>query len=207
MTDSAGRPETPAGPHDPPLRREPSDEVHARPPERVDAPARVSLLARMPRSAEPVAEHAHLALLTERFGVRPPDPRADQFSAGLGAFRFKWERHSGFSRCKFIAAGDGGEPFASPAIHLVPRDWRAGLPGQVMMAVHAVLTDAAEAAVDHETVSARHFGGNTLVGSEIDGGLPVKPDLATGASIPLLAGVVAPGVRRIRKAVSAGAHA
>jgi hypothetical protein len=109
--------------------------------------------------------------------------------------------------CKFIAAGDGGEPFASPAIHLVPPDWRAGLPGQVMMAVHAVLTDAAEAAVDHETVSARHFGGNTLVGSEIDGGLPVKPDLATGASIPLLAGVVALGVRRIRKAVSAGAHA
>lgn len=207
MTDSTGRPETPAGPPDPPLRREPSDEVHAPSRERTDAPARVSFLALMPVSAEPAAEHAPLALLAERSGVRAPHPQANHFSADLGAFRFKWERHSGSSRCKFIAAGDGGEPLAAPAIDLVPRDWRAGLPGRVTMAAHGVPTDAAATAVDHEAVSARHFGGNTLVGSAIAGGLPVTPDLATSPSIPPVAGVVAPGVRRIRNAVSAGAHA
>ncbi|MBC7604641.1 MAG: DUF3422 family protein [Ramlibacter sp.] len=38
-------------------------------------------------------ERAHIASLCEQYGVSPPSMDATHFSAQLGPFRLKWERH------------------------------------------------------------------------------------------------------------------
>jgi uncharacterized membrane-anchored protein len=107
--------------------------------------------------------------LARRFGHEPP-PRASHYSADYGPFRLKWERHSEFTRYKFIVEGPCDEPFDSPALEAVPADWLAGLPGEVIVATHAALLPDGEEAPDYEALATRYFGGNVLVGAGIAAG-------------------------------------
>ena len=157
-------------PTDHPYRRDLNDEVHARPPEALAAPLRISYLALFNDKSQRETEALPIHELAARFGHPPPAPRANHFSADLGAFRVKWERHTEFTRYKFILKGVGDDPFAEPAIASVPADWLAKLPGQIMVAAHVALVLAPARASDPEALSARLFGGNTLVGSSIADG-------------------------------------
>ncbi len=114
-----------------------------------------------------------MTALATRFGVAPPHVSANHYSADLGVFRIKWERHSEFSRYKFIAAGAGSVPFDEPVLNRVPADWIAQLPGQTMVAAHVLLLRVGTQTVDHEDVSARYFESNALIGSTIAGGLGI----------------------------------
>lgn len=144
------------------------DEVHARPPEPLVAPTRLSFLALY--SATPERDFECLRRLLEQFDVKPPEPQAKHFSADLKTFRLKWERHTEFTRYKFIIEEDDGDPFSNLAIDQVPDSWLADLPGEMLVAAHASLRSGGERPVDHEDASARWFNGNMLVGSQIAGG-------------------------------------
>jgi len=159
-------------PPDHPLRLALNEEVHARPPEALSPPLRLTFLAMYsdPRLRDREREREHVAVLAGRYGVQPPPEGASHFSADLGAFRLKWERHSEFARYKFIVAGPSADPFADPALAVVPADWLAGLPGTVMVATHAVLLTADVLEPDIERLSVRLFAGNVLVGAGIAGG-------------------------------------
>ncbi len=61
-------------------------------------------------------------------------------------------------------------PSTHPALESVPQDWIASLPGEVMVATHAALLPGAAGPPDYEALSARHFGGNVLIGAEVAGG-------------------------------------
>lgn len=153
-----------------PQRLELNDEVHARPPEALVAPLRLSYLAlfldAVPRDTAWQAVHD----LAARFSAPPPAPGATHYSVNLGPFRIKWEQHTEFARYKFIVAGaDAGDPFASPAIDAVPADWLAALPGQTLVAAHVALLPASAGAVDPEEVSARLFHGNPVIGATVAG--------------------------------------
>jgi uncharacterized membrane-anchored protein len=154
-----------------PQRIEINDEVHARPPERLSAPARVTYLALIGTPEQREASFRAIAGLAERFGATPPAPGANHFSADLGPFRVKWERHSEFVRCKFIVPGDGGEagPFAAPALSAVPSDWVAALPGEVIAAAHVALLPAGGSPPHHRDIAAAYFGGNVLIGAAVSG--------------------------------------
>lgn len=157
-----------------PQRLELNDEVHARPPEALVVPLRLSYLAlfldAVPRDAAWQAMHD----LAARFGAPLPTPNATHYSADLGPFRIKWEQHTEFTRYKFIVAGaDAGDPFGSPAIGAVPADWLAGLPGQTLVAAHVALVPAGSGAVDPEEVSARLFRGDPVIGATVAGGAAV----------------------------------
>ena len=156
-------------PPDHPLRIELNDEAHARPPEALDAPLRLTFLALYSDPAQRELEWQHVCALARRFGHEPP-PEANHYSADFGPFRLKWERHSEFTRYKFIVEGPCDDPFASPALQSVPEDWLAGLTGEMMVATHAALLPAGAEAPDHEALSIRHFGGNVLVGAGIAAG-------------------------------------
>ena len=80
--------------------------------------------------------------LCRRYGVEPPAQRGLHFTADLGPFRLKWERHTEFIRFMFIVEGTTGDPFERPAIAVLPEDWVAALPGQIMVAAHAALIQA-----------------------------------------------------------------
>ncbi|GAB4166987.1 MAG: DUF3422 domain-containing protein [Thalassobaculales bacterium] len=156
-------------PRDHPQRRELNDEVHARPPEALEAPLRLSYLALRSDWSQRQTELDHLAALLGRFGLPPPAADASHVSAALGGFRLVWERHTEFARYTIIVPGlaSAEDPFAAPAIDAAPADWIAALPGEVMVAAHAAIQPAGEGPPDHEAIAARLFAGNALVGAGV----------------------------------------
>lgn len=147
-----------------------NDELHARPPEPLVAPLRLSFLALHAEPEERERQGDEVADLARRFGVEPPPVGANHFSAELGAFRVIWERHTEFSRYSFIVPGAPEDPFDEPALDLVPRDWLVGLTGEVMVAAHVAFLQGTSDVFDHDAVAKRHFEGNILVGGAAAGG-------------------------------------
>lgn len=157
-------------PPDHPQRTALNDEVHARPPEPLTVPSRLSYLALQCDAMQREAGWEALCALCRRYGELPPPQSVTHFSADLGQFRVKWERHSEFVRFMFIVDGVSAEPFERPAIALLPPDWVAALPGQLVVAAHAALIEGEPGSVGSATIGARWFAGNQLVGSAISGG-------------------------------------
>ena len=151
-------------------RFELSNEVHARPPEPLSPPATVTCLALL--TPWPYCENDRevVAELTRQYGTTPPGPGAKHYSVWLSNFRLIWERHTEFTRYTFISTGAEADPFETPSIRLAPEDWVAGLPGEVIAAANAVLTDELVAPEDNATISDHYFNGNALIGSRITGG-------------------------------------
>lgn len=164
-------------PHDHPQRNLLNDEVHARPPEALVPPLRVSYLALFNDKSQRESEARPIHELAKRFGHEPPKAGANHFSGDLGAFRVKWERHTEFTRYKFIAQGVVEDPFVDSAIKAVPADWIADLPGQLIVAAHTALVRVEPNPTDVEELAAKFFAGNPLVGSIIaDGGAMAVTD-------------------------------
>jgi uncharacterized membrane-anchored protein len=153
---------------DHPLRRQLTNEVHARPPEALAAPMRVSLLAMLSGDDGAEAERLHLTGLCDMVGAPPPPPGATHYSGNFGSFRLKWERHTEFSTWTVFREGAQGEPFTDPAIRAVPRDWVAELPGERLVGVHVLLSDADQPETSPGML--KHiFGSESYVGSRIAG--------------------------------------
>ncbi len=105
-----------------------ADEVHARPPMRLNAPAKVSHLVMLSGEDAAPDERSHLALLCESFDVSVPDHAARQFFADFGTFKLRWERHTEFAAWTFvresaIAAATFDQPFADLPLGHVPAEW------------------------------------------------------------------------------------
>ncbi len=160
-------------PENHPQRVELNDEAHARPPESLTAPVRISYLAVVSDSSARDKERAHITDLAQAFGVKPPSPGAIHYSADFGRFRLKWERHSEFARYKFIVAGCGDDPFSDPPIQKLPPEWLASLTGNILVATHAAILPIREESPDFDSIADRLFAGNPLVGSGIAGGAAV----------------------------------
>ena len=92
------------------------------------------------------------------------------FTAALGPFRLKWERHTEFIRYTFIVEGTTGDPFERPAITVLPEEWVAALPGQVIVAEHAALIPAAPGTLDPEAIGRRWFAANVTIGAAVSDG-------------------------------------
>lgn len=152
---------SPALPSDHGLRQTLNDEVHARPPEPLEAPARLSYLALLADLAQRDASYAAICALAARFDAPTPRADASHYSTNLGPFRLKWERHTEFVRYTFIVSGAGDET----ALAVVPADWVAALPGEVLVAVHVALTQSDDG--DPLAGATRWFAREALVGSAV----------------------------------------
>lgn len=171
-------------PPDHALRAALADEIHARPPEAVQAPARASYVAVLIDSDQRAHELAHLHSLCTSLGVKPPAAGASHFRAVFetprGSFRLKWERHGEFSGYTVIVAGvfvnAGEQPFQTVAAALLPEGWLAALPGVTIAAAHAKLL----AAPDEERLAGlldQAFGSQTVAAAEVaDGAARVYTD-------------------------------
>lgn len=160
-------------PPDHPDRLALNDEVHARPPDPLLAPSRLSYLAMLSDWTQADVELRHVGELATRFDVPAPEPGAKHYSARMGGFRLKWERHTEFTRYTFIADGVSEDPFAETAIGKLPSDWVSTIPGQVMVSTHVALLPAVDDALDPEAIARRLFAGNALIGGEVAGGAAV----------------------------------
>lgn len=154
-----------------PQRLELNDEVHARPPEAMSPPMRISYLALLNDPARREASWEAVVELARRSAVTPPLPGATHFSADFGPYRVKWERHTEFHRFMFFAPGAGADPFAEPAIAALPPDWVQALPGQLMVASHVGLVRAGEEPPNLDAISERLFAGHVLAGGLVAGGI------------------------------------
>ncbi|MFO1371639.1 MAG: DUF3422 domain-containing protein [Candidatus Competibacteraceae bacterium] len=147
MNERAASPESPSplaslGLCEHPLRNDLDREFHARPFERLETPRLISHLALLsgPGSDAIGRDRAQVAQLCTRYGVTPPALDAVHLSVDCGPFRLKWERHSEFSAYTFIRPVTLEQDwFADPPLGLLPRDWLAGLAGELLVATHIAL--------------------------------------------------------------------
>lgn len=151
------------------LRRPLTEEVHARPYEIMPPPSRASFIAMLSGEKGVQADRAAVCELCDRFDVPGPEEGAVYFSADLGPFRVRWERHTEFSTYGFIQRQPFTDPFAEPVIGRVPADWLRQLPGEALVAIHVAVEDRRGGARDLSELAAL-FSGNTVAGSAVAGG-------------------------------------
>lgn len=156
-----------------PLRVELNDEAHARPPEALIPPLRISYLVLLSDASMRDPQQQHVAALAQHYGVAPPPVGAIHYSIDMGPFRLKWERHSEFSRYTFVVPGAITDSFADAAIDAVPADWVAALSGQTIVATHALVLPLRDGPLDYDALSERLFAGNPLVGAGVAGGTAI----------------------------------
>lgn len=159
-------------PSDHPLRSELNDEIHARPSESLSPPVRISYLALSSPSEARDEEWQHVLALAKACGAEIPQRSANHYSADLGAFSMRWERHAEFTRYTFSAPSTG-DIFASSALDLVPAQWVERIPGRVLVATHGGIVKPAEHAGGTDAASAQWFDGNVLVGSSVGDGAAI----------------------------------
>ncbi len=158
-------------PHDHPLRIPLNNEVHARPPEELTAPLRLSYLAIFIDKEQGERNQQALLELARAHGAPLPDMHSSHYSANLGFMRIKWERHTEFMRYKFIVDGAESRPFAEPAVSVVPADFLAALDGETLVATHVVFAKPGPEPVDPDELSREFFNRSGLVGSQVAGGV------------------------------------
>ncbi|WP_109116819.1 DUF3422 domain-containing protein [Azospirillum sp. TSO22-1] len=145
-----------------------TNEVHARPSEAMRAPVRATVLAMLSGEAAGERERKHLEQLCDWAGVARPASGATHYSGNFGSFRLKWERHTEFSTWTVYREGAFGEPFADPALNALPRDWLAGLAGELLVGVHvAVLGPDMPEPTGPQLAGV--FGSDAYVGSRVAG--------------------------------------
>jgi len=126
-------------PHDHPLRRELADEVHARPPAAVHAPAVVSFVALT--EVDPRQTLRAVSALAARAGRPEPPLDAAHAVIELPEARLKWDLHGEFislsvvqSLPQLTAQDVLASGKAPSALYALPASWLAGLPGQAIAA-------------------------------------------------------------------------
>jgi uncharacterized membrane-anchored protein len=98
-----------------------------------------------------------------------PSSYENHFSATLGDFSLKWERHTEFARYTVAVAGTAESNGHKTALDRVPADWVAAIHGELLVAAHcAVLPAGAEAG--QPDASPESFDDGGYVGSRVAGG-------------------------------------
>ncbi len=139
-------------------------EAHARPSTPVQAPLLAARIATISGEGGVEADRTHMATLCRKIGAAEPGPEARWCILDAGAWRLRWERHTEVSTWTVFRPAADVDPatFTATALDLVPQDWLASLPGEVLAAAHVALVDAAPAALV--------LSDDDLVASEVAGG-------------------------------------
>jgi len=83
------------------MRSELNDEVHARPSDALEIPARISYLVLHSEIGSRERACQHVMDLAKRMGGALPERTSNHHNANLGQFSICWERHSEFTRYAF----------------------------------------------------------------------------------------------------------
>lgn len=151
-----------------PLRHRLFNESHTRPYTDLTSPLQVSYLVLLTGEVSPQKECEHLRILTEQFGVTPPDNTVSHYDANCGNFIIKWEKHTEFSSYTFFATKQCELPFSNKVINEVPDDWLKNISGELLIAQHIEILPSSEEQISQKNIST-HFQEASLVGSYVDG--------------------------------------
>src|SRR6056297_613372 len=146
-----------------PLREKLYNELHVRPFYPLKSPQQITHLAAQCEQPETLTRSYELLCeLCQRYNVNPPAADALHYRQDFGNFTVGWERHVEFYTLTVMQAiNPGDSPFHHNAIGLLPDDWLAELPGQIIAAFHMVI-DAGQLSYSPESL-ARYFEGQSYV--------------------------------------------
>ncbi|OHX17521.1 DUF3422 family protein [Chromobacterium sphagni] len=151
-------------------RRQLNREAHLRPSLQIAVGARVSYLAYLHRHLSREQENWLYRELAIQLDIPCPPQDDGQFLLETSIGRIKWERHGEFSSLAIMAREGESRPFAKPALLALPATWLELLPGNVLVAAHAVLLGPGALPLRVEDIAAQYFSGHELVGAEIGDG-------------------------------------
>lgn len=170
MDATATRPAFTLRLHDHPQRHAIAAEALAHPYPTVPTPGRISHLAWLNRNLSAVQEIWLIAELALHFGQTPPRLPATHARLELPGCQILWTRHSEYSTLSVSLAASADAGFADPAILELPADWLAQLPGNVLMAAHALVLPYNKVPISIPHLAASYFEHHELIGAEIGDG-------------------------------------
>lgn len=188
-----------------PQRVQLHNEIHARPPEALQAPLAISHIVMVCDAAEREASRAHVQRLLRDHHLPQPDADCTHLRMEVGRFRIRWELHTGFVSWTFLmpARLDAfGEREPECASGVVPQDWLAALPGRCLSSLHLWAVPSTN--LDAGVLVKQVLNEDTLVASTVaDGFGEVYTDFAIHADgfsrIVLMVGGMTP--RRLGRLV------
>ena len=166
-----------------PQRQALHNEIHARPPESLSAPAAISHVVMLTSPAERAASRAHVAELLRNKHLPMPDAASTHLQMDLGQYRLRWEMHTEFVTWTFMRVLDATPLLGQTpptASQVVPQEWLAALPGQCLASVHVWVLPSSAEGTDELVKRVMHE--DTLVASTVaDGYAEVYTDFAIHA--------------------------
>ncbi len=133
---------------------------------------RLSYLALASPSEAREEEWRHVLELVKTIGMEISERPVNHYSACLGDFSLRWERHAEFTRYTFWAPSSG-DIFASSVLDLLPAGWVLRIPGRVLVATHGGIVKDTEQVDALNIAAVRWFDGNVLVGSSVGDGAAI----------------------------------
>jgi uncharacterized membrane-anchored protein len=115
------------------------NEIHARPPEALQAPLAISHVVMLCDAQEREASRLHVQHLLRDHHLPQPDASCTHLRMEVGRFRIRWELHTEFVSWTFLHAArleSFGDREPECAIDVVPQDWVAALPGRCLLSLH-----------------------------------------------------------------------
>lgn len=151
-----------------PWRESLHNEVHARPPERLQAPMALSHLALLTppgEVAEAAREHLRALLLARHLPL--PAEGAGHLSVDLGGgLHLRWEQHTEFQTWTFRRPLEAGcDDFDDMPLTRLPQDWLSALPGQWLVGLHLLVLTAQDESGPR--LVRRELDEDSLVGSAV----------------------------------------
>ena len=159
-------------PPDDAQRRELHDEVHARPPAKLQLPALVTFVAVLNAGVSRMQEGLHLRQLPGQADLPLESLEANFLRLRLPGYTLKWERHTEFTRYSVVQTLDSAQsvrdPGAVAATIAVSTDWLRGIPGTTVAAVQLAMVHGD---LDHPhanlELAQSWLGGTEVVGSAL----------------------------------------
>lgn len=142
------------------------NEIHARPFGGVQSPVRCTCIAFHAGEELDTDVRDHFQGFCQRYSLTPPAPDQKYYEARCDGFSVIWERHAEFTVYVFKRQAAFDHPFDDPVINLIPQDWLAATPGQLLVGLHIAM-DRDERTPDDVS---RLFDHNGLTGSRVLGG-------------------------------------
>ena len=122
-----------------PDRRALHNEVHARPPEPMQAPLAISHVVMLADAPAREASRAHLLALLRDHHLPVPDAHTNHLRLDVGNWRLRWELHTEFVTWTFMVDAPAGLPNPDDygmALRLLPQQWLSQLPGQCLARIN-----------------------------------------------------------------------
>ncbi len=122
-----------------PDRRALHNEVHARPPEPMQAPLAISHVVMLADSTAREASRGHLQALLRDHHLPVPDVHTNHLRLEIGTWRLRWELHTEFVSWTFMVDAPEGLPNTDDygmALRSLPQQWLDQLPGQCLARIN-----------------------------------------------------------------------